>query len=345
MNNPRFLAIGDTVIDAFIKLKTATVHEDANGENKTICMPFAEKVPFEEAVEIAGVGNSANAAVSAARLGMPSGLITCIGNDENGKKCLAQLEKEGINISQIQSVDGKITNYHYVLWYNNERTILIKHEMYSSYPIPATPPEYLYLSSLGENTLPYHHQLAEYLNAHPEVRLVFQPGTFQIKFGTAELADIYKNTLIFFCNKEEAIRILKLDGSADHDIRHLLLGLRGLGVKLPVITDGPLGAYTYDTDIRIVDSALFDDKTPIIHMPIYPDIKPPYERTGAGDAFASTFTVALAEGRSITEALMWGSINSMSVCQDIGAQRGLLSAEKIEEYIKNAPTEWQPTIV
>ena len=231
-----------------------------------------------------------------------------------------------------------------MLWYENERTILIQHALFE-YQVPDMVPEFVYLTSLGENTLPFHHHFAEYLKVHPEVKLIFQPGTFQIQFGSESLADIYKRTLIFFCNKEEAIRILKLDDKADHEIRHLLLGLRGLGVKLPVITDGPLGAYTYDTDIRIVDSALFDDKTPIIHMPIYPDPKPPYERTGAGDAFASTFTVALAQGRSIAEALMWGAVNSMSVCQDIGAQRGLLSAEKIEEYIQKAPAEWQAKII
>lgn len=344
MINPQFLAIGDTVIDAFIKLQTATIHEDSTGENKTLCMPFAEKVPFQEVTEVVAVGNSANAAVSAARLGLSSALLTCLGNDENGQKCLAQLKKEHVDVSDIQSIDGKTTNYHYVLWYEHERTILIKHEVFD-YHLPKQIPEYLYLSSLGENTLQFHHQLNAFLDTHPEIKLIFQPGTFQIKFGTSELAELYKKTLISFCNKEEAVTILGLNKDADHSMRHLLLQLRTLGVKLPVITDGPNGAYTFDTDIRIVDTAVFDEKTPIIHMPIYPDIKAPYERTGAGDAFASTFTSALALGRSITEAMMWGSVNSMSVCQELGAQRGLLTADKVEEYIQKAPSDWGPRII
>ena len=339
MTKTNFLAIGDTVVDAFIKITNAEVHEDANGENKTICMPFAEKVPFVFAVEIPGVGNSANAAVSASRLGLSSALLSGLGDDDNGKKCLDQLIGDKVDVSEVASVPGKVTNYHYVLWFGSERTILIKHEVFE-YHVPTLTPEYLYLSSLGENSLQYHHDLALYLQTHPEVKLVFQPGTFQIKFGKDELAEIYKRSHILFCNKEEAVRILKLDNSADHNIKHLLLGLRKLGAQLPVITDGPNGAYTYDTDIRVVDTAIFDEMTPVLHMPIYPDIKPPLERTGAGDAFASTFTTAIALGRSITEALMWGSINSMSVCQEIGAQKGLLSAEKIEEYIKQAPPEW-----
>jgi ribokinase len=67
------------------------------------------------------------------------------------------------------------------------------------------------------------------------------------------------------------------------------------------------------------------------------------DRTGAGDSFSSTFTVALAQGKSIKEALMWGPINSMSVVQYLGAQKGLLTKEKLEEYLKNAPNSYKPT--
>jgi sugar/nucleoside kinase (ribokinase family) len=72
-----------------------------------------------------------------------------------------------------------------------------------------------------------------------------------------------------------------------------------------------------------------------------PDPKPPYERTGAGDAFASTIACALALGKTLPEALQWGGINSMSVVQEIGAQKGLLTQEKIEEYLKQAPESYR----
>jgi hypothetical protein len=39
---------------------------------------------------------------------------------------------------------------------------------------------------------------------------------------------------------------------------------------------------------------------------------------------------------------MWGPVNSMSVVQFVGAQKGLLSQEKIQEYIKKAPGDYQP---
>jgi hypothetical protein len=38
---------------------------------------------------------------------------------------------------------------------------------------------------------------------------------------------------------------------------------------------------------------------------------------------------------------MWGPINAMSVVQEVGAQKGLLSREKLEEYIRTAPPEYK----
>ncbi len=188
-------------------------------------------------------------------------------------------------------------------------------------------PKMLYLSSLGDHTEKYHQDIAAFVKAHPEMKLVFQPGTFQIKLGTEVLKDIYANTYAFFCNLEEAQRILN---TTEHEIPMLFKKLHALGPKLVFITDGIKGAYASNGS-----EAWF--------MPIYPH--DPYERTGAGDAFASTVSVALLLGKSISEALTWGPVNSMSVVQFVGAQKGLLSQEQIEHYIKEAPSDYQPELL
>lgn len=332
-----FLSVGDIVSDAFIKLSNAEVID--NNSSKKICIPFGEKVPFESVTEVCGVGNSANASVTFSRLDMSSGLLSHTGNDYYGHKNIEVLKADNVNTELVYMEDNKKSNYHYVLWYGNERTILINHEKYD-YVVPEKlskgkiKPRYIYLSSLGENTLEFHHKLNDYLNKNPEVKLVFQPGTFQMKFGTENLKEIYLKTEIFFCNKEEAVRILNTP-AAGLDIKSLLSGLKGLGVKLPVITDGPNGAYTYDD---------FGDNK-VIHINIYPDIAPPVDRTGAGDAFASTFSAAKSLGLDNKTALMWGSINSMSVCQYVGAEKGLLTRVKLEEYLKNKPAGWEVEVV
>ncbi|PIP86971.1 hypothetical protein COW81_02805 [Candidatus Campbellbacteria bacterium CG22_combo_CG10-13_8_21_14_all_36_13] len=324
-----FVSMGDITTDAFIDLyeKDVRITEGTHGRPTQMSINFGDKIEYNSVEIIPAVGNSPNASVSAHRLGLNSALVTNIGDDQNGEDCMAQLRQEGIKTDYVVKNEGKFTNYHYVLRVRAERTILIKHEEYD-YVMPTfdESPSWMYLSSFGENSLPFHDEIANYIEKN-DTKLSFQPGTFQIKIGFEKLKKIYENSELFFCNKEEAQRILS---STTNDIISLLKGVHELGPKIVVITDGPEGAYAYD------------GKQGWSH-PMYPDPAPPVDRTGAGDAFSSTFTSAIALGKTIPEALSWGPINSMSVVQHIGAQRGLLAREKLEEYLANAPEDYKPT--
>ncbi len=309
-----FIAIGDTVTDAFIRLKDA----QANPEHSTLTLRFGDKVPYESVEEIVAVGNSANAAVSAARLGLKAALVTNLGADEHGRKASEKLGSENVALDFVRRHDGMQTNYHYVLWYEDDRTILVKHQDYP-YELPDIgSPKWIYVSSLAQGTLEYHLQIAEYLKTHPEVKCAFQPGTFQLKLGAGQLKDLYARTEIFFCNVQEAEIVL---GMNTLGIEELLKRIHALGPKIVVITDGPRGAQAYD-------GVNFYKQLP------YPDLKPPFERTGAGDAFASTTVAALVLGKDLQTALAWGAVNSMSVVQQVGAQKGLLKREELEKYLK-----------
>lgn len=329
MKNFDFVAIGDTTIDAFIKIKEASVNCGINRENCQICFDFANKIPYESVTIVPAVGNSANAAVAATRLGLKSAFVGNVGADKNGKDCVDTFKANNVSADFVKIHKGKKTNYHFVLWYENERTILIKHENFD-YAMPDIgSPKWIYLSSLGENSLSFHNEIVAYVKNHPEINLAFQPGTFQMKFGLEKLAEIYKLTKVFICNLQEAQKILNTDVKIPLELMKMM---RAKGPKIVVITDGPKGAYAYDGE-----SSWF--------MPLYPDPKPPFERTGAGDAFSSTFVSALAIGKSIEEALMMAPINSMSVVQKIGAQEGLLTLPELEKYLKEAPEDYKPRII
>ena len=319
-----FLTIGDIVIDAFIRLKDAHVHCKIDNDACELCLRFGDKVPYESVIVIPAVGNSPNAAVSASRLGLRSAIITNIGEDRYGTECLNSLKNDKVITDYIAIEKNKNTNHHYVLWYDIDRTILIKHTEFT-YKLPKFEKvSWIYLSSLAENSLEYHQEIIQYLKDNPETKLAFQPGTFQIKLGTEKLKEIYARTEIFFCNVEEARLILKGDASPREE---LAKKISALGPRIAVVTDGPRGAFAYDG-------------TDTWFMPPYPDPQPPFERTGAGDAFSSTFTAALALGKTVPEALRYAPINSMSVVQKVGAQEGLLSRDNLEEFLKNAPAEY-----
>ncbi|MEK7613071.1 MAG: carbohydrate kinase family protein [Patescibacteria group bacterium] len=318
------LAIGDVVVDAFIKLKDARVHCNINDEDCEICMRWGDKIPFEAAYIVPAVGNSANAAVAASRLGLSAGLRAYIGNDRDGEECLESLRKDGVSVDLVEKQDGKKTNYHYVLWYESQRTILVKHETFN-YAVPALTegPKWLYLSSLGENSLPYHLSWIERLAHWPSTKLAFQPGTFQLKFGKEQLANVYRRSDIVFCNKEEAERLLGLP--AGTTMKVLLQKVQELGPKSVVITDDARGAHA------------IDEQKNIFFCPRYPDPRPPFEITGAGDAFASTTVAALILGHALPDALLRGATNASAVLQEVGAQKGLLTREQLEHTLANPP--------
>ncbi|MBM3272088.1 hypothetical protein FJY94_02270 [Candidatus Kaiserbacteria bacterium] len=317
-----FVAFGDIVIDAFIKLQDA--EELTNHGVRELCVRFGEKVPFESVTEVLSVGNGPNAAVAAHKLGLKEGLVVHVGDDLNGQRCIDDLNSRGVDTSLISRDAGYKTNYHYVLQYGPERTILIKHELYP-YKLPAfeAPPKWFYLTSLPFETLDHQLEIARYAKANG-VKIAFQPGTFQIKLGTEHLKEVYEATEIFFCNKEEAQAILK---TTESDVKQLMESIRALGPKIVVVTDGPHGSNVLD------DSGAW-------HLPMYPDPAPPVSRTGAGDATASTTVSYIIKGLEPKEALMRGLINAASVVQGVGAQTKLLTDAEVEEWYSRKPADF-----
>lgn len=326
---PDVVAIGDIVTDAFIKLIDDEAVTYQNDEGKWLAMKFATKLPFDHAEILEAVGNAANAAVAMSRLGLDTSFVTNVGDDAHGRDMISSLHKDDVDTSFVRINRGKKSNYHYVLWYKEERTILIKHEKYNYYwphLSKAEIPRWAYFSSISEGAMDYHDDVADWLEKHPEVKLAFQPGTFQMEAGTERLKRIYARSEVVILNREEAVFVT----GGDYDNLHDLLDrMHGLGTKIAVITDGPDGAYASDGQQRL-------------QMPLYPDPAPPKERTGAGDAFASTFVAALIKGNNIEGALQWAPINSMSVVQKTGAQAGLLSEKELEEYLKKSPDWYHP---
>lgn len=322
---PYILSIGDIFSDAFIKLneEVARVETDENGE-KRISLPLGSKPPYDGVDIVRAVGPGPNAAVAMARLGLRSGLDSFIGDDGVGTDALEYLKSQNVDTSTMLIEKGIKTNYYFVLRYGAERTILVKNEQFDyKWDPPAEEPDWIYLALISDASWQFHVDLLAYLEAHPNVKLAFQPGTFHFKWGVEKLAGIYKRTHILVLNREEAVDVTGRSYDSIHD---LAIGLHDLGPQKVVITDGPNGSY-----------ASYDFK--LVTIPNYPDAAPPVDRTGAGDAFASTIVAALALGESMDTALTWAPINSASVVQKVGAQAGLLTRQEIDDYLAKAP-EW-----
>lgn len=326
---PRILAIGDIITDAFIKLDEnyAEVTTDDKGY-KRLSFELGAKLPYDSVEIVEAVECSPNAAVSMTRLGLDVSLMSWLGDDEPGKSMVRYLKAQGVGTDDLVVETGMKSNYHYVLRYGADRTKLQKFEDYSyQWKSPEKAPDWLYLGVLGEKTWPLHEAMLEYLQSNPSVKLVFQPGMYHLMWGAEKVKPFYERAEIVILNREEAAQVTGKDRG---DVGVLLQAFHDLGVKVIVITDGADGAYASDGEHKFF-------------MPNYPDPKPPLDRTGAGDAFASTIAATLALGESLETALKWAPINSMNVVQQMGAQAGLQTRAQIEEWLGKAPDNYQVT--
>src|SRR5579863_8570126 len=98
MDQIDILSVGDIATDDFIKLldDEERVYTDHTGK-RMIAMEFGTKIPFDHRQVVPGVGNASNAAVAFARLGLHSGFVTNIGDDQYGRDMIHSLGKNHVD--------------------------------------------------------------------------------------------------------------------------------------------------------------------------------------------------------------------------------------------------------
>ncbi|GMR18981.1 MAG: ribokinase [Patescibacteria group bacterium] len=311
------LTIGDCTVDIFTfpeKDKT-DVHCQLHGDKQCeLCLATAAKIT-SKGFNLTFGGNAANVAVGASRLGLKTAIYTHVGDDLFGKEIMNNFKKEGVDTSLVEVDKKQGTNVNIVISSGGERTIITKHQP-RRYEVPSVYAPWTYFSSLAPDHGYFHEPFLKYVK-ESRARLVFNPGSYQIREGLSAFGKLLKFTEALVVNRDEAGRILGI-GQALKSERKLLSRLRDLGPRIAVVTDGPNGAYASGEE-----EFIFQPATKVKAI----------ERTGAGDAFSSGLTSALALEKPLREALKWGTINAESVTQQIGAQGGLLKRKELEKKV------------
>lgn len=314
-----FISIGDSSIDAFHLLEDNEIELSCALDTKEcrISLSYADKIPVKDFKLIFG-GNAANAAIGAARLGFQSGIITTVGDDPEGTAIRTEFAKEDVQTDYILTDHDHQTNYSTILSYKGERTILIYHAP-RRYRLPKfSKPKWLYLTSMAKGSEVIFPELTDVIR-RDGLKIVFQPGTFQLRLGLKPARELLSHTEIIIMNKEEAELYLSMPNSP---VEALVQGLLAIGPKIAVVTDARNGATAGHGQRRW-------------HIRTRPEI-PRVESTGAGDAFSTALTGAIMYGHDIPTALRWGTLNAESVIQQIGPQAGLLTREAIEQQLASA---------
>lgn len=307
------ISVGDATLDVFVNLIEANVLCSLKTDVCQLCLSYADKIPVEKVQRVIG-GNAANNAVGSSRLGLKAAFYSIVGNDVTGKQIIETVKREKVSTEYVHIDRKQESNYSVVLNYKAERTILVYH-IDRKYKLPKLKStKWIYLTSMGKN----HQNLHDELLAHVKktgVKLGFNPGTHQLKQGLEKLRPLLQVTTVLFVNKEEAKRLV----GEIADMKELLMAVRHVGPQVAVITDGEKGSYAYDGQ-SFWKCAITD--TPVV------------ERTGAGDSFATAFLAAMNHGKSVPDAMQWGTMNSASVITKVGPQAGLLTKKQMVTWLK-----------
>jgi sugar/nucleoside kinase (ribokinase family) len=316
------ISIGDTVIDTFLPIEQAKIMVDPETHQQMLAVPYGAKVPVEEAVSTIG-GNAANNAIGVSRLGLKTAIYTNLGSkddDEADDRVRARFKKEKIDTRYVVDHSNLPTSHHIVLTYKGERTILVHHQSWK-YNLPdLDKTRFVYLTSMAPNFEKTNimQQLTNYCE-RVGARLMFNPGTYQIKHGVKKYPRLLSLTEFFVVNKEEAKLILGYKVEEDVSMKKLLSLIHSLGPKLVVITDGKEGSFGFDGE-KYYKLDMFKGKL--------------VEMTGAGDSYGSGAIAALSHGEPLPVAMRWGAANASSVCEYVGPITGLLHYRTLQQRLK-----------
>jgi sugar/nucleoside kinase (ribokinase family) len=320
MGNIDLLSIGDATIDTFMTPLESETLCNIDKKQCLIAFNYGDKIPVKN-LEFTIGGNAANNAVGVRRLGVASAIVLTLGQDTVGEMIVSRLKEEGVDPTYIIQQPGTTSNYSTIINYSGERTIFVYHAPRSyEFPVQLPPTPWVYLTSMGESFRPFYNHFIEWAKKNPSTKLVFNPGSWQLRSEPEAIKEVMNLSYLIYVNRQEAQKLTGFGESAGRE-RDLLIALNKLGPKMCIITDGGGGSYAYDSiNGKFLKAGI---------LPV-----DAYERTGAGDAFGSGTLSALIHGKTLDEALLWGTCNSASVIGYTGAQKGLLKINEIDSWLE-----------
>lgn len=251
-------------------------------------------------------GKGANQAVAAARLGGVVTFVGKIGDDIFGKQAVQQLEDEGINVNFVAvdpdnpsgvamiTVDRKAENTIVVAPGSNgtlspEDFDKALSELYEA--------EFVLMQlEIPIPTVEYIARIA----AQKQKKVILNPAP------AAELSvELLQNLYIITPNETEAELLTKIKVSDESSALKAAEALHQKGVEIVIITMGAAGAFLLASGI----SELI--KAPKVEA---------VDTTAAGDTFNGALVVALSEGRSIHDSILFANKAAAISVTRIGAQ-------------------------
>ena len=357
MKKIKIITIGGATFDIFVQAQDQSIFtmRTPDSFHKWLSFPHGGKVKVNRVLEAFG-GGATNTAVTFARNGFDVCFVGKVGK-LYGDRVFDNLEREGVECRFATQTSRERTGFSTIInTFDGDRTLLAypganKYFTVRDLPLEAIKKsDWIFLNHLAGGGEDIHKALIKILKENPKIKLAWNPGHEQIKQGPEKWKELLKRTTILFVNKEEAAAFsrvdympagVKKDDPRAHvcthrdllppyadDVTEILRFFAKMGVKNTVITDGRNGSQATDGKRHYFCPVMSHKRV---------------DTLGAGDAFASGFTVALALRLPLKTALVYGTLNAGNAVMHPGAQNGLLTAEQMQAALKESDIKVKST--
>lgn len=258
-------------------------------------------------------GKGANQAVAAARAGAEVSMIGAVGHDEHGRRALAALEAEGIDISGVRQLDGEATGVAIIaVGPRGENQIVVAPGANAALTLDDADLDRIRASDvvLTNHEVP-NGVIVTALRAAAEggVRAILNPAP-----ARGIPAEVLHLGPILTPNEHELVVAI---GNDETEAALDELSARNAGPI--IVTQGPAGALLARDDGRERFPGFAAEEV--------------VDTTGAGDTFNGVLATWLARGASLDEAIIAANAAASLSVAATGAREGMPRREAIEGRI------------
>ena len=273
-------------------------------------LPKAGETVFGKNVKINFGGKGANEAVCASRLGADVCLFGAVGDDAFSEKNIANLKKEKVNTEFIKHCKNVFGGSAGIFVGDNTNSIVVVSGANAEVDLK-------YFEKIKNNLksfdvvgtqLEIKKEVVEKLLDFAEknkIKVVFNPSPM------TKLDEKLLKKCSFVVVNEIEVQSLPNYKSVEQILKHYEGRL--------IVTLGADGACFFE-DGKVQHSAAVNVKV--------------VDTTGAGDTFLASFMVAIAEGKTVKQAVEFANICASLKCTKLGAQTAMPTRKEVDKFKK-----------
>ncbi|NIA03298.1 MAG: sugar kinase [Nitrospirae bacterium] len=276
---------------------------------------------FISSVENHPGGSAANTIVGLSRLGVPTGYIGKVADDEAGNILLENLDNENIDINMVRTASGRSGACLIMVDGKGNRGILVDPGVNDTISMADIDPELadsaklIHITSFACRDAETSFETQKELAASTSAEISLDPGTLYAERGTEALIDFIQKARVVLPSDHE---LTLMTGCGDiWDGADMLIDT---GAKWVVVKRGDKGCYV-------------TDGTNGIELP--PRKVDVVDTTGAGDAFNAGFIYSMLQGKDIETCGRIGNITASISITKRGAREGLPYKDQLDALIQD----------